>query len=337
LFDSPEHGLAHKKDDVLHVIDRGASGNLLTGPPRWLAARNKEGRMGYVATNYVTTGAVGEAQWAAFDARARALLDLGEAGEEITIAGGAMRFVVGFRYLGVTIPRDGGWQEMASGMVKASHMRAEKMAFAGMRHGDYAPDTAWYLWNATCAPLLNNAVQVVGYTTAQCKTMDDEIHRVGCSLLGLGRKETPRQFIFGELRQLPTAARQDHLALRFLGHIARMRQTRAVKRFFLQRMDDAEGDVADARAPRVLDPQTVAATRSWCVRMGAVLYTYNIAYLWSRDALEDAVASKSKKEWEKFTDVHIKHTEGARWRTRQLGVDKFNPVYCAIKHRPGFN
>jgi exonuclease III len=337
LFDSPGLGLAHREDDLLHLVDRGPSGSVLTGPPRWLAARNKEGRAGYVATNYVTTGAVDEARWAAFDARARALLDLGEAGKEITIAGGAMRFVVGFRYLGVTIPRDGGWQEMASSMVKASKMRAEKMAFAGMRHGDYAPDTAWYLWNATCAPLLNNAVQVVGYTTAQCKAMDDEIHRVGCSLLGLGRFETPRQFIFGELRQLPTAARQDHLALRFLGHIARMRETRAVKRFFLQRMEDAEGDVACARALRVMDPQSVAATRSWCVRMGAVLYTYNIAYLWTPDALEDVAASKSKKEWEEFTDVHIKHTEGARWRARQLGVDKFNPVYCAIKHRPDFD
>jgi hypothetical protein len=338
LFDSsPAHGLPHKEDDVLYVIDRGPVGNDLTGPPRWIAARNCEGRRGYVFNNLLTTGADDEARWAAFDARARALLDLGEAGDEITIAGGAMRFVVGFRYLGVTIPRDGGWQEMASSMVKASLMRAEKMAFAGMRHGDYAPDTAWYLWNATCAPLLNNAVQVVGYTTAQCKAMDDEIHRVGCSLLGLGRSETPRQFIFGELRQLPTATRQDHLALRFLGHLARMRETRAVKRFFLQRLADAEGDVASALAPRVVDPQSGVATRSWCVRMGAVLYTYNLAYLWSSGALEDAVASKSKMEWEEFTDDHIKHTEAARWRARQLGVDKFNPVYCAIKHRPGLD
>jgi hypothetical protein len=116
-----------------------------------------------------------------------------------------------------------------------------------------------------------------------------------------------------------------------------MRETRAVKRFFLQRLADAEGDVASALAPRVVDPQSGAATRSWCVRMGAVLYTYNLAYLWSSGALEDAVASKSKTEWEEFTDDHIKHTEAARWRARQLGVDKFNPVYCAIKHRPGLD
>ena len=167
--------------------------------------------------------------------------------------------------------------------------------------------------------------------------MDDEIVRAGSSLLGLGRNDAPREFVFGELKQLPTATRQDHLALRFLGHLARMPEKRAVKRFFLQRMVDVDTDATAWPESFKLDPQCPSAARSWCVRMRAVLYKYNIAFLWSRDALEEIAAIQPKDEWEEFTDLRIKHTEAGRWRQRQLGVSRFGPIYWALKHRPGLD
>ena len=174
-----------------------------------------------------------------------------------------MRWVASFRYLGLDVERAGGWEGMARRMVNASRMRANRYALHGMKLGEYAPDTAWFLYNATCIPLHNNGVQVWGATQKQCKTLDKEMARVGALVLGLGSRAALTDFVFGDLKQLTTASRQDHLCLRYLGQLARMPETRAVKQMFLMRKADFNAKVAaGVCAATCSNPQSQEASRS---------------------------------------------------------------------------
>lgn len=284
----------------------------------------------------------GYAEWARLHLDVHALLDMVEISDPICISGGGMRMVGSFRYLGLNVSRDGGWDEMARRMVDASHLRSNRYALHGMRLGEYAPDTAWFLYNATCIPLHNNGVQVWGATKAQCATLDKEMIRVGALVLGLGFKEANNigaEFVLGELKQMTTASRQDHLCLRYMGHLARMSDKRAVKRMFLLRKADMDNALAagDATARRLADSsnsQSREASLSWCARARAVLNRYFRSDLWHDLA---GIGKLHKKEWDDMTDAVVKRTEGNRWRARVAHNKVLTPIYTSIKGAPGID
>jgi hypothetical protein len=306
--------------------------------PAWVLAYvegtegGPEGRLcGWVPGSYLAPRTCpAEDAWRSYDAAAQALLDHEGFGDPFTLDGQPMRFVDRFRYLGVTIARDGGWTRMSESMVSLARIRAESSAFVGLRHGDFAPDAAWYFWNAVCAPLLNNAVQVWSSTQKECCVMDTEITRAGCSVLGISRTGTAHDFVRGELKQLPTAARQDHLALRFFGHIARMPRRRAVKRFFfVRRIDAMVGQHKDCT-----DPQSVAAASAWCVRLSAILSRYQRTHWLALDSIEHS-GKLHKRAWDDVTDALVKDTEPDRWRQRTRARESLGPIYWAVKRSPG--
>jgi hypothetical protein len=355
-------------DDLLETA-AGATCSVLYSHPAaadWLYARSDDyARSGWIHARYVIAAASRrEAAWVAYDRVAQALWEMEATSAPaasvptpataappapglpaqgplslpppFTVAGGDMAAVTSFRYLGVSIDRDGGWDGMANGMVLLSRLRAEKTAFVGLRHGDFSVDTAWYFWNAICAPLLNNAVQVWSCTQRQCAKMDAEIVRAGASVLGVG-KRTSASFVLGELKQMRTAPRQDHLLLRFFGHLGRMPDYRVVKKFFLLRHRDTTTRLAYgfANATAKDGPQAHDCTLSWCLRLHRVLHAYGAPDLWDPVSFKAAVAARSKDAWEDWTDSLVKDTEAARWRARQREDGNLRPIYTNVKTRPG--
>ncbi len=222
-----------------------------------------------------------------------------------------------YKYLGVHIASNSGWQQWHDARLRRGQGVLPTLWWCGARHGALALATSDKLVRMLLAPTVGYGGELAATTAAQQQAIERLQVIAGCQLLGLPRRGTTHDMVRGELGWATLESRRHSSQLLFLCKLQRM-AAGLVKDVFVARYSSFVGRAAAGRSSLGFLPNVAVVLRRYGLQ----------AHMGWRPTV-------SKAGWRRAVMAAVDRVQQREWRARlqtaaATGRGKA-PWYCSVK------